>query len=127
MRTDTRAGTDGNARFSRRGGNAGWHGFPLFASVLPQREGACADDLRGRVSRKGEWGTKGQPDFVREKAPTRRKTRAEAPVPSVFQPPENFFAARRKFLSAKKFHFDRTKIVFRPGKCAIGTFPRLPF
>ena len=33
------------------------------------------------------------------------------------------FAARRKFLSAKNLHFCRTKVVFRPGKCATGAFP----
>ena len=115
-RTDTRAGTDGNARFSRHGGNAGWHGFPLFASVLPRRGRPCADDLRGSVSRKGEWGTKGQPDFVRVKASTRRKMRAEAPVPSVFQPPENFFAARNFRLCGKKKVSFSKEFAFLPHK-----------
>ena len=37
------------------------------------------------------------------------------------------FAARNKFLSAKKFHFDRMKTGFKPKKCAIQAFPGTTF
>ena len=51
--------------------------------------------------------------------PTRLKIslRQEIPV----------FAARNKFLSAKKFHFDRMKTGFKPKKCAIQAFPGTTF
>ena len=102
-RTGMRRGTGEDTRFSRHYGDAGWHGFPASAFVLPRRKRLCADKLRRRVGRKGKRRTKSQPDFVRSEAPSRREILSEAPVSLVFRLLGNCFAAGFFRLCGKKF------------------------
>ena len=95
---ENRADGDGTGRGRKRAILAAWReGRMIRISRFRFRpvaagEGLCGQPA-GRVSRAGDCRTKSQPDFVRMKAPTRRKRRPEAPVFRAFQPPENFFAA----------------------------------
>ena len=115
-RTDAGTGPGRNTRVWRGLGKAESHRPAARAFFLTAQRPAHAGNPGRRVRRERRNRTKRQPDFVRGKGQARRKNGPKARLPAAFQPPENFFAARifrlcgkKKFLSAKKSRFWRTK------------------
>ena len=108
-RTDAGTGHGRNTRVWRGLGKAESHRPAARAFFLTAQRPARAGNPGRRVRRERRNRTKRQPDFVRGKGQTRRKNGPKARLPAAVQPPENFVAARKKFLSAKKSRFWHTK------------------
>ena len=100
---------------------------PVSRDTLPPATGCRADGCRPRVSQAGERLAKRQSDFVRGNSPNRKKKPSEAPFFPAFHTPGNCFAARKKFLSAKKSRFCRTKTDTEAEKCSIRAVPAPDF
>ena len=104
---------------------------PVSRDTLPPATGCRADGCRPRVSQAGKGLQKGSRILYAEILQIERKSRPKprfsplSTLPGISLRQEIFvFAARKKFLSAKKSCFCRTKTPAEAEKCAYGQFPR---
>ncbi len=121
----------GNARVSGHCGKTFCYVFPLFVGILSAVGGRPAHKAAGCVARSALRAAIRHPDFVCRRVPSGTE---KPPEPRIFRfstlretslrQEICVFAERNFFLSAKKFHFCRTKSAAVPEKCIIRAFLR---